>query len=145
MEQQGANPPVSRQESESSMNIGADFVSNGWTLFAGVMIGFIGFWNVFQGFLGLFRSTYFIGHPVFGNLWIWALAWILFGLLEVAAGGAVMSGRRWGRWFGIVVVGLNTLLTMLSLDTYPFWSLVVLAVQFAILYGLTVRWVSAPA
>lgn len=113
---------------------------SGWVLFAGVMLLFNGIWIAFEGVFAFFRSGYFIGSPVFGSLWIWALAWMAFGLLMIAAASAVMSGRSWGRWFGIVVVTLAALLHMLSFATYPWWSAVMIAVDFLILFGLTARW-----
>ena len=116
---------------------------SGWVLFAGVMLLFSGVWIAFEGVFAFFRSTYFVGSAVFGSLWIWALAWLVFGLLLIAAGGAVMSGRAWGRWFGIVVVSLAALLHMLSFATYPWWSAVMITVDFLILFALTARWQKA--
>jgi hypothetical protein len=113
---------------------------SGWVLFAGVMLLFSGVWIAFEGVFAFFRSTWFIGSAVFGSLWIWALAWMVFGVLLIAAGSAVMAGRGWGRWFGIVVVTLAALLHMLSFATYPWWSAVMIAVDFLILFGLTARW-----
>jgi len=113
---------------------------SGWVLFSGIMLMFSGLWIAFEGFFAFFRSTYFIGSAVFGSLWIWALAWLGFGLLLMAAGGAVTSGRNWGRWFGIVVVALALLLQMLSFATYPWWSAVMIGVDVLILFGLAARW-----
>lgn len=112
----------------------------GWVLFAAVMILFTGIWNALEGFFGFVRASYFIGSPVFGSLWIWALLWMVFGVVCVAAGAAILSGRSWGRWFGIVVVALNAFLHLLAMATYPWWSLVVIAVDVLILYALAVQW-----
>jgi hypothetical protein len=114
--------------------------ADGWVLFAGLMILFAGLWNVFEGMIGLFRSAYFIGSPVFGSLWIWALLWTVFGLFGLAAGAAILSGQTWGRWFGIVVVSLNALVQLASVGAYPWWSLAMVAVDIFILYALTARW-----
>ena len=116
---------------------------SGWVLFAGLMLLFNGIWIAFEGVFAFFRSTYFIGGVLWGSLWMWALAWLVFGLLMIGAGGAVMSGRSWGRWFGIVVVGLSALLHMMSFATYPWWSAVMITVDFLILFGLTARWQKA--
>jgi hypothetical protein len=113
---------------------------NGWVLFSGVMLLFSGIWIAFEGLFAFFRSSWFIGNAVFGSLWIWALAWLVFGLLLISAGSAVMAGRTWARWFGIVVVTLAALLHMLSFATYPWWSAVMIAVDILILFGLTARW-----
>jgi len=116
---------------------------SGWVLFSGVMMLFSGIWIAFEGIFAFFRSTYFIGGAVFGSLWIWALAWLVFGILLIAAGGAVMSGQSWGRWFGIVVVSLAALIHLLSFATYPWWSAVMIAIDILILFGLTARWQKA--
>jgi hypothetical protein len=113
---------------------------NGWVLFSGVMMLFSGIWIAFEGLFAFFRSTWFVGSAVFGSLWIWAIAWLVFGVLLLAAGGAVMSGRSWGRWFGIVVVSLAALLHLLSFATYPWWSAVMIAIDILVLFGLTARW-----
>jgi len=113
---------------------------SGWVLFAGIMMLFSGIWIAFEGVFAFFRSTWFIGSAVFGSLWIWALAWLVFGVLLIAASGAVMSGRSWGRWFGIVVVSLAALLHMLSFATYPWWSATMIAIDVLILFGLAARW-----
>lgn len=115
-------------------------VQSGWVMFAGIMLLFSGIWIAFEGIFAFFRSTWFIGSAVFGSLWIWALAWLVFGLLLIGAGSAVMSGRTWGRWFGIVVVTLAMLVHMLSFATYPWWSAVMIAIDLLILFGLAARW-----
>ena len=118
-------------------------VSDGWLIFAGLVIVFAGIWNVCEGVIALFRSTYFIGRAVYGDLWFWAIVWIAVAALEIAAGYAIMAGRSWARWFGIVVVGLSALAQLLAIGAYPFWSLFMLAVDLLILYALTVHWRAA--
>lgn len=113
---------------------------SGWVLFSGIMLLFSGMWIAFEGIFAFFRSTWFIGSATFGSLWIWALVWLAFGVLLMAAGGAVTYGRSWGRWFGIVIVALAMLMQMLSFATYPWWSAVMIAIDVLVLFGLTARW-----
>lgn len=115
----------------------------GWLLFSGLMILWAGLWNVFQGLTGLFRSSFFFNHTVGGPLWIWGILWIVFGVLQLAASGAIMSSRSWGRWFGIVTVGLSAFVNLLAIGTYPWWSIVVIAIEVLVLFGLTVQWRSS--
>ena len=116
---------------------------SGWVLFAGVMLLFSGIWIAFEGVFAFFRSTYFIGSAVFGSLWIWALAWMVLGLLMIAAGTAVTGGRSWGRWFGIVITAIALLIHMGSFATYPWWSAVMITIDVLVLFGLTARWTKA--
>jgi hypothetical protein len=113
---------------------------SGWMLFASVMILMSGAFNAFDGFVGFFRSTYYIGKPIGGDYWIWALLWLAFGVVEIAAGFAILAGQSWARWFGIVIVSLNALLNLLAIGTYPWWSLTIIAFDMLVIYGLTAGW-----
>ena len=81
-------------------------IQSGWLVFAGLIVLWAGLWNIGQGALAFFRSDLFANHSVGGPLWVWSILLILFGVLQVVASGAIMSHRSWGRWFGIVTVGL---------------------------------------
>ena len=42
---------------------GQDFFEDGWLMFSGLMIFFVGSWNAFEGGLAFFRSAFFAGTP----------------------------------------------------------------------------------
>ncbi len=114
--------------------------SSGWLVFAGLMIFFTGLWNGFEGFIALFRSSYFSGTPIVGNLVFWSCVWIGIAVLQIATAYAIFSGRNWARWVGIVLVGLSALVHMASIPLYPWWSVIVIAFDALILYALAVHW-----
>src|SRR5438034_10046783 len=89
-------------------------VSDGWLIFAGLMIVLAGIWNLCEGVIALFRSSYFIGRAVYGDLWFWAIVWTAVAVLELAAGYAVLAGGTWARAFGMVVVGVSGLAQLLA-------------------------------
>ena len=47
-----------------------------------------------------------------------------------------MAGNQVARWFAVAVLGLNAIDQMFFLPAYPFWSLVIIAVDVVALYGL---------
>jgi hypothetical protein len=114
--------------------------ADSWLVFAGTIFLFTGLWNVFEGFVALFRSAFFTGTPVFGTIAFWGSVLIGVGILGVAAGYGILGGRTWARWFGIVVVSLIAIAHMFAIAFYPWWSLFILAVDIAILYALAVHW-----
>ena len=118
----------------------APTIPDGWLLFSALMILFTGAWNIFEGLFAFFRSAFFIGHTVGGALSIWAIVWLGFGVLQMLAGGAIMNHRGWGRWFGIVTVGIVTFVHLLNIGTYPWWSIVIIGINLLVLFGLTVHW-----
>ena len=124
------------------MGYGYDYgySGSGWMGFAGLMIFFTGLWNAVEGFIALFRSSYFTGTPIVGTLLLWSFVWIAIGVLEMSAAYAIFSGRAWARWFGIVLVGASALIHMASIPLYPWWSMFIVAFDALILYALAVRW-----
>jgi hypothetical protein len=113
---------------------------SGWLLFSALMILWAGIWNIFQAFTGFFRPDLFSNHTVGGPIWLWSILWILFGVLQLAASGAIMTHRSWGRWFGIVTVGLAAFVNMLTVGTQPWWSTVLIVLEILVVFSLAVKW-----
>lgn len=63
-----------------------------WLVVASTIVMFGGFFNVVDGLVALFKPSYFVGQPVFGDLWIWAILWMGFGFLQMATGGVFLTG-----------------------------------------------------
>jgi hypothetical protein len=120
--------------------IEAEAEQSGWLVFAATIMVFTGLWNIFEGFIALFRASFFTGPPVFGALASWALVWIAIGILLAAAGYGILAARSWARWFGIGIVSLNALSQMFAIAVYPLWSLFILTIDIVILYALAVHW-----
>ena len=112
---------------------------NSWLMFAGLLIFFVGLWNVFEGGIALFRTAFFTASPLFGNLTVWAFVWLALGLLQIGVAYAIIAGSNVGRWIGVVLVVAGSLIHMLSVPIYPFWSLTVLALDVVVLYALLVH------
>jgi hypothetical protein len=45
-------------------------------------------------------------------------------------------GHQLARWFAVAVVGLNAIEMMFFIPAYPFWALVIIAVDVVALYAL---------
>jgi hypothetical protein len=110
----------------------------GLVLFAGVLLLVAGFWNMIYGIAAIANSHVFVGnaHYVFGNQRAWGWVTLIIAVLMLLAGVGVMAGNQLARWFGVVVVGLNAINQMFFLPAYPFWSLMIIAVDIVALYGL---------
>jgi hypothetical protein len=133
-------PAVTGDPYRSDFVIEYGYEPSSWLMFAGLMVFFTGLWNLIEGSIALFRSTYFHGTAVFGTLAFWSVVWFAVGLLELVAGYAIIGGRSWARWVGIGIVTLSTIVNMLTIPIYPWWSMFVVAIDILVLYALTVRW-----
>jgi hypothetical protein len=110
----------------------------GLILFASVLLVVAGCFNLIYGIAAIANSHVFTAHAhyVFGNLRAWGWITLILGVVQLLAAAGVLAGSQWARWFAVVVVGLNTIDQMLFLPAYPFWSLMIIAVDVIALYGL---------
>ena len=54
----------------------------------------------------------------------------------LAVAGGILAGNQLARWFAVAVVGLNAIDMMFFIPAYPFWALVIIAVDVVALWGL---------
>jgi hypothetical protein len=109
-------------------------------LFSVVLLVVLGFFNLIDGISAVARSHVFVAnaHFVFGDLRAWGWVALILGALQVLAAAGVLAGNQAARWFAVVVVGLNALGQMFFIPSYPFWSLLIIAVDIVALWGLCV-------
>jgi hypothetical protein len=115
-------------------------MQSGWLTFAGLAVELVGLANATYGCIGLFRSAYFTGTAVFGTLAFWSIVWIAVGVLQVAAGIGIFSGRAWARWFGIVMMLVSAAANLMSIGEALWFSIFIVAADVFILYALIIRW-----
>ena len=110
----------------------------GLVLFAGVLLLVAGFWNMIYGIAAIANSHVFVAnaHYVFGNLRTWGWITLIIGVLQLLAAAGVLAGNQLARWFAVAVLGLNAIDQMLFIPAYPFWSLMIIAIDVVALYGL---------
>jgi hypothetical protein len=111
---------------------------SGLVLFASVLLVVAGCFNVIYGIAAIANSHVFTAnaHYVFGNLRTWGWITLILGAVQLLAAAGVLAGNQVARWFAVVVVGLNAIEQMFFIPAYPFWSLMIIAVDVVALYGL---------
>jgi hypothetical protein len=107
-------------------------------VFASVLLVIIGCFNLVYGIAAIANSHVFVAnaHYVFGNLRTWGWITLVIGALQLLAAAGVVTGNQLARWFAVAVLGLNAIDQMFFSPAYPFWSLVIIAVDVVALYGL---------
>ena len=117
----------------------------GWIGFAGVLMVVIGGIDFFEGLIAAIRGSYYAITPnqiIVFDTTTWGWLTLLWGIVLVLAGYALLMRATWARWFAIVVISVNLFgqLGFLGSAAYPLWALTVVGLTFVILYALIVRW-----
>jgi hypothetical protein len=107
-------------------------------VFAVALLVTVGFFNLIDGIAAIANSHVFIAnaHYVVGDLRAWGWVVLILGVLQLIAAIAILAGSQAARWFAVVVIGLNAIGQMLFIPAYPFWSLMIIAVDIVALWGL---------
>jgi len=124
--------PMSYEAAESS------YKGAGWVLFAAIMLVMGGVLGIIWGIAAVSSSHFFVAGAsyILSDLNTWGWIVMGFGILEILAAVSIWRGGEFGRWFGILAAGLAGLAAMMSIPAYPFWALVLLAIDVLVIYGL---------
>lgn len=110
----------------------------GWLVFAASMLGLAGFLSIIDGIMALSRSKFFVANATytFSDLRTWGWITLIIGVLLIVAAMGVLSGSQFARWFGIIVAAISALGFFASVQAYPFWALMVFAIDVLVIYAL---------
>jgi hypothetical protein len=111
----------------------------GWAAMAGILMVIVGGFKALSGVIGLFNDQWIVrGFNAYYFIDLTALAWwyIIIGVILVLAGLAAMQMKAWGRWVGVIAVGLAMISELLWLPVYPIWSILLITVYFFMIIGL---------
>lgn len=121
---------------------------SGWITFAGIMMILLGVFQLIEGLVALFSPTYFLvgeeGLVLSLSFTSWGWTHLLLGVLILAAGFGVMAGQVWARVLGIVLAGLSAIANLVFIAAYPMWSIIVIAVDIAVIFALATNRRGAP-
>jgi hypothetical protein len=108
--------------------------------FTAVLFTISGFFHAIQGLGALIKKEYFDESSLlYSNLQVTGWVWVILGLLQIAAAYMIVGRASGGRILGIVLASLSAVVTFFTLGAYPVWSIVVIAVDVLMIYGLTVH------
>jgi hypothetical protein len=114
---------------------------SGWVTFAGVMLLIAGVLNVVYGIAALGDASFFVNNTkyILSNLHTWGWVALILGVIQLSAGLSLLGGGLYGRIVGLGSAGLSAIGAMLSIPAYPFWSLVVFAIDIVIIHQIATR------
>ena len=113
--------------------------ASGLVLFAALMMIMGGVFQVLNGLAGIIRNTVYVAAPNYVysfDLTAWGWVHLCIGVLVGVTGAALLRGMTWARVTGIVLVSLSLINNFLFIPYYPVWSLLIIAVDFLVIWAL---------
>lgn len=112
----------------------------GWTMFAAFMMIMIGVFHAIAGLAGIIEDEFYAVTPnyVFEfDAAAWGWIHLLLGIVVVLAGFGLFSGAVWARTVGVILALLSAIANFAFIPWYPIWSIVIIAINVAVIWALT--------
>jgi hypothetical protein len=115
----------------------------GWIAFAGMIMALLGTFHIIQGLVALFRDDYFLvpsaNLVVSADYTTWGWVHLIVGVIVLAAGIGVFSGRIWARVVGVLLAYVCAIINFCFIGAHPLWSVLMIAMSFVVILALTVH------
>jgi hypothetical protein len=112
----------------------------GWVIFAGIMLMVVGAFQAIDGLVALFKDEYYVVRPnglvLNVDFTAWGWTHLILGILLLAAGAAIFSGRVWGRTIGVIAALLSAVVNFAFIAAYPLWSVMIITLDVLVIYAL---------
>jgi hypothetical protein len=115
--------------------------ATGLTVFAAVIMIISGVTQALQGIVALANDQFYVVGRKYTfqfDVTTWGWIHLLLGIGIVVVGIFLFMGNTWARWTGIAIVAVSTIANFAWVPYYPVWGIIVLALDGAVIWALSV-------
>jgi len=109
-------------------------------MFAAVMLMLVGIFQFFAGLAAIINDDFYVktAHYTY-DLDVTAWGWIhlVIGIVVFLAGLGLFSGKLWAGITAIFIACLSAFANFLFIPYYPFWSILMIAIDVWVIWSLT--------
>jgi hypothetical protein len=112
----------------------------GFTMFAAIMLLIAGSFQILAGLAGIFENEFYVrttNYFLEFDVTAWGWIHLIWGVLVLVAGLGLLQGSLWGRTLGVIGASVSALINFAFIPYYPVWSILIIAVDVAIIWALT--------
>jgi hypothetical protein len=113
--------------------------AEGLTYFAVALLITTGIFQILQGLAAVLDNRFYVAAVgnVFGfNLTAWGWIHLVIGVIAFSIGVGLFYGASWARGAGMGVAVFQAIVQFMFLPYYPVWSIVIIALDVAIIWAL---------
>jgi hypothetical protein len=111
----------------------------GFILFAAFMLIVVGAFQVMYGIAAIFEDEFFVltrNYLYDVDVTVWGWIHLIWGIVLIAAGIGLFTGKAWAVVVGIVVAAISAIQNFISIPYYPVWSLLIIALDIIVIWAL---------
>jgi hypothetical protein len=115
-------------------------IAVGTTATAGLLLVLVGFFHIAQGIVDLTNNDFYAVGENWAfrfNVTTWGWLHLLGGIVVLLAGFGLFTGSVLARTVAVVVAMISIILSFLWLPYYPWWSVLIIAFDFVVIWALT--------
>jgi hypothetical protein len=112
----------------------------GGLIFATCILILIGAFQVVAGLAAIIEGQFYVvtrNYTFDLDTTAWGWIHLLFGLLLIATGFGLFARQTWAGVTAIVLAGLSALANFFFIPYYPFWAILVIALDIWVIWSLT--------
>jgi hypothetical protein len=113
----------------------------GASVFAGIVMVTVGVLQFIEGLVAVIDGDKFLvktpNYLFTFNATTWGWIHLALGVLVAVGGFFIFSGSIVARSVGVVLASLSAIVNFLWLPYYPIWSIVIIAIDMLVIWGLT--------
>jgi hypothetical protein len=114
----------------------------GFILFASIMMLMTGVFQALQGLVAIFENEFYVATREYlfqFDATSWGWIHLILGVIVAFAGWGLLSGRTWARAVAITLALLSAIANFLFIPYYPFWSLLIIALDIFVIWAVAAR------
>jgi hypothetical protein len=111
----------------------------GVSIFAGVLLATLASFEILQGLSAVLKDDIYVKGANYAyqiSLTGWGWIHMLIGVIGVAVGIGILKGQVWAHSAGIGFAVLSALAQFAFLPYYPFWSMLIIALDILVIWAL---------
>ncbi|HEX6762515.1 MAG TPA: hypothetical protein VF094_06935 [Gaiellaceae bacterium] len=98
----------------------------------------VGTLNIIEGISAISGANYLINQLLFSSLNAWGWFFLIWGIIQVLAGFAILGGATWAIFVGIATAFFNLISQFSWAHAYPVWAVSAMVADVLVIYGLLV-------
>ncbi|MFE0749282.1 hypothetical protein [Gordonia sp. NPDC058843] len=115
-------------------------IAAGTSIGAAIILTVLGVIQLAQGIAAVAEDEVFVRGVEYVyklDFTTWGWIHVVLGVVMVIVGVALMTGATWARFTAIVIAGLSIIANFLWLPYYPWWSILIIALDIVVIWAVS--------